>query len=60
MYSCSNTGKNIGENMTFKTKQEDFWAGDFGNEYIERNTLNDMLPSRIALFSDILKHTNNI
>ena len=21
----------------FKTEQEAFWAGDFGNEYIERN-----------------------
>jgi hypothetical protein len=23
--------------MTFKTEQEKFWAGEFGNEYINRN-----------------------
>ncbi len=46
--------------MSFKTKQEEFWAGDFGNEYIERNTLEDLVPARISLFSEILSNTNNV
>jgi len=46
--------------MTFKTKQEDFWAGDFGNDYIERNKLEDIIPARIALFSEILQYTHDV
>lgn len=53
--------KNSLESMMteFKTEQEHFWAGEFGNEYIERNTL-DGLPSRIALFSKILARTHGV
>jgi len=43
----------------YKTAQENFWSGNFGDEYIGRNTL-EMLPSRIAMFSDILKSTQNV
>lgn len=24
--------------MTYKTEQENFWAGDFGNDYVDRNS----------------------
>ena len=37
--------------MTFKTKQEEFWAGDFGNEYIHRNKSQEYLASNLNFFS---------
>lgn len=46
--------------MNYKTEQEQFWAGEFGETYIERNTVQDMLPGRLSLFSKILAHTTNI
>jgi len=42
------------------TEQEQFWAGDFGNEYTDRNTGEDLLASNLALFSKILAHTAGI
>lgn len=39
--------------MKYRTEQEEFWSGEFGNEYIERNK--DMLCNNIALFSQVLK-----
>lgn len=44
----------------YKTEQEKFWAGQFGNEYIDRNPQYEMLISRIALFSKVLAHTRSI
>ncbi len=38
----------------FNTPQEEFWAGDFGDEYISRNVSSELLASNIALFSKIL------
>ena len=35
----------------FKTEQEKFWAGDFGNEYIRRNQSDQLLASNLAFFS---------
>ena len=40
--------------MTYKTDQEKFWAGDFGNEYIGRNQGPELLASNLALFSRAL------
>ncbi len=37
--------------MTFKTEQENFWAGDFGNEYITRNKSEEYLASNLNFFS---------
>jgi pseudaminic acid biosynthesis-associated methylase len=38
------------------TPQVEFWRGDFGNLYTERNTAtHEQLAARIALWSDILK-----
>jgi pseudaminic acid biosynthesis-associated methylase len=46
--------------MTFKTEQEAFWAGDFGNSYIERNQGNALLASNIDFFSKSLKCARGI
>ncbi len=39
----------------FKTDQEDFSAGDFGREYIQRNAGPELLASNLALFARALK-----
>jgi len=44
----------------FKTKQEDFWAGEFGDEYIARNMSPELLASNIAFFSKIIDRMSNI
>jgi len=44
----------------YKTDQEKFWSGDFGNEYILRNKGSVLLSSKIALFSKIMSRTNNV
>jgi len=38
----------------FKTEQEAFWAGEFGDDYISRNAGAAMLGSNIALLSKLL------
>lgn len=43
--------------MAHKTEQEEFWSGEFGDEYIKRNEGKELLASNIALFSEILKRT---
>ena len=44
----------------FKTEQEGFWAGAFGNEYIDRNKSERLISSNIALFAKILACTENV
>lgn len=41
--------------MNFKTEQEEFWAGDFGNEYINRNNSKDIIASNLNFFAKSLK-----
>ncbi len=41
----------------YKTKQEEFWAGEFGKEYINRNQDH---VTNIPLFSKILDKTTNV
>jgi pseudaminic acid biosynthesis-associated methylase len=41
--------------MTFKTEQEQFWAGDFGTEYIQRNQGDVLLASNLAFFARALR-----
>ncbi|MBP2645910.1 MAG: hypothetical protein H6Q75_1350 [Firmicutes bacterium] len=38
----------------FKTEQEDFWAGQFGDAYIDRNWGNTLIAANTALFSKVL------
>jgi pseudaminic acid biosynthesis-associated methylase len=41
--------------MTYQTEQENFWAGEFGNEYINRNQGERLINSNVVLFGQILK-----
>jgi pseudaminic acid biosynthesis-associated methylase len=40
--------------MTTRTEQEDFWAGEFGDRYIERNCDARIVAANMSLFSRIL------
>lgn len=44
----------------FKTAQEDFWCGDFGTNYINRNNSEKLLASNLNFFSKALSSSNNI
>ena len=44
----------------FKTEQEAFWAGAFGNEYVDRNKNEHLVSGNIALFAKILACTENV
>jgi len=46
--------------MTFKTEQEAFWAGEFGNAYIDRNQGDALLASNLDFFSKALRATRGI
>ena len=41
--------------MTYKTKQENFWAGEFGNDYIDRNKGERLINANVVLFGQILR-----
>ncbi len=41
--------------MTYKTEQEEFWAGNFGNDYIDRNDDDRILAGNQRLFSRIMQ-----
>jgi pseudaminic acid biosynthesis-associated methylase len=41
--------------MKYSTEQENFWATDFGNDYVRRNEGEELISSNIALFSKILR-----
>jgi pseudaminic acid biosynthesis-associated methylase len=44
----------------FKTEQEEFWSGEFGDNYSERNEGKNRIASDTALFAKVLKNTKNI
>jgi pseudaminic acid biosynthesis-associated methylase len=44
----------------FKTEQENFWAGPFGDEYVSRHEDDSILAGNIALFSEIFSHIRPI
>jgi len=44
----------------FQTEQEDFWAGEFGINYIERNNSQQLLASNLHFFSKALKIAGKI
>jgi spore coat polysaccharide biosynthesis protein SpsF len=44
--------------VTFKTEQEKFWAGEFGDEYQLRNQGAKTVAANVALFSKILSQVN--
>ena len=47
-------------NNHYETQQENFWAGEFGDEYILRSQGKEILNSNIDFFERALKKTNNI
>lgn len=46
--------------MTFKTEQEAFWAGEFGDDYIERNKSQRLLASNLNFFSKALNAAGKV
>lgn len=50
----------MSEMKDYKTEQENFWAGEFWNQYTIRNKDLKLLASNTALFSKILDNTSNI
>lgn len=42
--------------MNFKTEQEKFWAGDFGDKYIDRNKTEQYLSANLNLFAQVFNH----
>lgn len=46
--------------MNYKTEQEEFWAGEFGDEYISRNQGAQLLASNINFFTKSLSRASDI
>lgn len=46
--------------MAFKTEQESFWAGEFGTEYIRRNSGDALLASNLNFFTKALHSARGI
>jgi pseudaminic acid biosynthesis-associated methylase len=42
------------------TEQEDFWAGEFGNAYVDRNKDEDYIASNLAFFSKVIASTEKL
>lgn len=53
-------GKRLVSKSKFKTVQEDFWAGNFGDGYISRNESKAFIASNVAMFSKILDRAGKI
>lgn len=45
---------------TYKTEQEAFWAGQFGNDYMARNQSEQLLAGNLAFFSKVLARTEGV
>lgn len=46
--------------QVFETEQEAFWAGNFGDEYSDRNIGNGWIASNTALFAKVLDRTRKV
>jgi spore coat polysaccharide biosynthesis protein SpsF len=44
----------------FKTEQEAFWAGEFGDEYVGRNVGAGLVASNVALFGEALRRARGL
>ena len=44
----------------YKTEQERFWAGNFGDDYIARNASKKLLAANLNMFSDIFSKTKGV
>ena len=50
----------MGPKVKYNTDQEEFWAGEFGTNYINRNKGSKLLASNLDFFSKALSQTNNV
>lgn len=46
--------------MSYRTEQEQFWSGEFGNQYSQRNLSEEIFASNLALFGKILADLNSV
>ena len=46
--------------MVYDTTQENFWAGEFGDDYLSRNDGEQLIVRRMIHFSRFFKSTSNI
>jgi len=46
--------------MDYETEQEQFWAGEFGSDYVKRNQGDTLLASDLHFFSQALRTTQKI
>ena len=46
--------------MGYKTEQEEFWSGQIGNDYIERNKDNALLEAKMNLWMKVLECTKDV
>lgn len=44
----------------YTTEQENFWAGEFGDNYIQRNQDKLLVASNIAMFSKVFQKAQNV
>lgn len=44
----------------YRTEQENFWAGEFGDDYIARNRSEQLHAANLALFSTVLRRAPGI
>ncbi|MBZ0159609.1 MAG: pseudaminic acid biosynthesis-associated methylase [bacterium] len=44
----------------YQTEQERFWAGEFGDQYIDRNRDRTIIAGNLALFGKILQRTQSV
>lgn len=49
-----------GSTMQFTTETEKFWAGDFGDEYLQRNTHERLLYAKVAMWSRMLASAHGV
>lgn len=50
----------MGSEMSYQTEQEDFWAGSFGDEYIDRNKSDQLHASNLNFFVRALHQAGKI
>lgn len=46
--------------MAYSTPQEEFWAGEFGSDYVSRNNDVGLLASNTAMFAKVLAHAPGV
>lgn len=50
----------MNKNNAYRTEQEIFWAGKFGDKYIDRNKSSQLLAANLNLFSKALRKTDKL